>query len=144
MLTLRKCNRARKLRNGTKATEINNMTGHQMAVLAFQLHLTTPLANGRRTLKKYLHTWPSANHLVLILLWNKNEAISFLLLNRLLLVLLTHVFSPCWVLLWCIWGLIAPPTFHTVNKYKQFYWENLKLHTQNSLYLVKSELLRFV
>lgn len=80
-----------------------------------------------------------ASHLVLILLWNKNEAISFLLLNGLLLMFLTHVFSPCGALLSWIWGFIVHPTFHTLNKYDDSVggiW-NCKYHT--TLYVANME-----
>lgn len=35
---------ARKLHDGAKAIEFNNMIGHQMAVSAFQPHLTASVA----------------------------------------------------------------------------------------------------
>lgn len=59
-----------------------------------------------------------ASHLVLILLWNKNEVISFLLLNGLLLMLLTHVFSPVEICCDEFVVLLSHPAFHTLNKYK--------------------------
>lgn len=84
-----------KLHVGTTATKPNNVTGHQVAALSL-LTSSASIHGPCLRCSKNIFTWRlPASHLALILLWNKIEAISFLLLNGLLLMLLTYEFFPC-------------------------------------------------